>query len=933
MTDNLMTNRTQKKISIKPDMESFNTPAVQRLMLFLQLYNKNLVETENGILFSEYYEPVSRTLTLKTLKLSSPLIDTVSAQPLQIVRHITGSVILEEIVSSSILDVFRNVVTIEGKLTIIGSDLTDINGFNQLLQLGGLAISENLLLSSINGFSKLNQISNSLLINNNNALLSINGINSLERTEVGNLKIIDNPNLGQINGLISVTHIAKSLHLENLPKLENIGFLRQLRFAVNLSFNRINLADPKPLRHYFKNNPHVKGFIKMVSCGLQDLSFMQGLTRVGSYFYLHKNDLKELSGLSELEAVGKSFSLSSNQLVSLQALSGLYQVGGMLGLINNRLESLNGLEKLARVKTTPWNNVARSIAISGNPHLEDISALKNISEIDKQLIILIDKTQTFINKPSRSSSFADNSIRVTDIKGKIDYDLNLVLSNEEPLNGSEARLKGPLKPIEKIKKRLAPNPVVAEMPIRPQMRHSYQFPIVQANDITDLDAEFVADPFLFVESGKWYLFFEILDRQSGLGVIGVSTSDNCLDWEYKKTVLREDFHLSYPYVFRYNDKIYMIPESNQMSEVRVYEAVDFPYQWTYRATILEGKRYVDASIFQYDYKLWLLVGLMRNKDCHLYSSDNLLWGWQEHPMSPIVSNDKSQARPAGRVFQLQNGHVVRTAQKCDLRYGQRVRAFEITVLNESEYRERELDFSPLLSESENMLYHHSVHHFDAHITDNYWYICSDRRGNKQPWAIDLYYEQIPDYKQCPNIIPIKNISSINANSNVEESHYLKNLWEGPGIGFEPKMPFHSLSSHYWSAQGINQKAERYKENLDYISLDIELLEESTIDGILIWLPVSQLENNISHIHLFYAIEEGEVLDKESFELQLEEAGKTTDIPKLVRFPSISAKYIRLALYPKRAKKTMLMAVQEIAVVNESKQMQEELSEYHNYLSY
>ena len=45
-------------------------------------------------------------------------------------------------------------------------------------------------------------------------------------------------------------------------------------------------------------------------------------------------------------------------------------------------------------------------------------------------------------------------------------------------------------------------------------------PVLTASDVTDIDAEFVADPFLFYENSSWYMFFEVYVPSKGRGKLG-----------------------------------------------------------------------------------------------------------------------------------------------------------------------------------------------------------------------------------------------------------------------------------------------------------------------------------------------------------------------------------------------------------------------------
>ena len=73
-------------------------------------------------------------------------------------------------------------------------------------------------------------------------------------------------------------------------------------------------------------------------------------------------------------------------------------------------------------------------------------------------------------------------------------------------------------------------------------------PVLTAADVWDVEADFVADPFLYYDGGIWYLFMEVLKSSYG-GVIGVANSLDGINWTYDRIVLEQPFHLSYPYVF------------------------------------------------------------------------------------------------------------------------------------------------------------------------------------------------------------------------------------------------------------------------------------------------------------------------------------------------------------------------------------------------
>ena len=69
--------------------------------------------------------------------------------------------------------------------------------------------------------------------------------------------------------------------------------------------------------------------------------------------------------------------------------------------------------------------------------------------------------------------------------------------------------------------------------------------------------------------------------------------------------------------------------------------------------------------------------------------------------------------------------LIRFTQDCHPFYGTRVRAFEISELTTSGYREREVDRSPILSGGEQTWNRSGMHHLDPHWTDGRWLACVD----------------------------------------------------------------------------------------------------------------------------------------------------------------------------------------------------------------
>lgn len=224
------------------------------------------------------------------------------------------------------------------------------------------------------------------------------------------------------------------------------------------------------------------------------------------------------------------------------------------------------------------------------------------------------------------------------------------------------------------------------------------------------------------------MFFEVMNRRTGKGEIGLATSKNGLKWTYQQIVLAEPFHLSYPYIFEWMNDYYMIPESFRAGAIRLYKALSFPTKWLFVGPLLGGSVFLDPSVFRYNDKWWLFTET--NPDhkydtLRLYHTDDLMGTWLEHPQSPIIEGNAHIARPGGRVLVFDN-KVIRYTQDCYPTYGTQVRAFEITELTTARYHERQVSERAILAASGDGWNKSGMHHIDPHLLeDGRWIACVD----------------------------------------------------------------------------------------------------------------------------------------------------------------------------------------------------------------
>ncbi len=244
-------------------------------------------------------------------------------------------------------------------------------------------------------------------------------------------------------------------------------------------------------------------------------------------------------------------------------------------------------------------------------------------------------------------------------------------------------------------------------------------PILRARDITDTTARMVADPFAVQENGQWFLFFEIDSVTTHQGEIGLATSTDTTNWIYQQIVLDEPFHLSYPYVFKWDGIYYMIPETHQANAIRLYRADRFPTHWTYVTNLVQGV-YHDPSIVRYNSRWWIFASTGQNEDMNIFYADQLTGPWKAHTKNPVITKDRTRARCGGRIREI-DGKLIRFAQDCLDRYGHRLLGYEVATLTPENYAEKPVAENPLLAPDGSGWNAYRMHQLDLYQTaTNNW---------------------------------------------------------------------------------------------------------------------------------------------------------------------------------------------------------------------
>lgn len=197
-----------------------------------------------------------------------------------------------------------------------------------------------------------------------------------------------------------------------------------------------------------------------------------------------------------------------------------------------------------------------------------------------------------------------------------------------------------------------------------------------------------ADSFALEENEKLLLFFENYDYKKRKAVIS-GCRYNKKDHSFGNIIesLAEDWHLSYPFVFRHDDEIYCIPESLANGSVELYQLNPETLKLTHVRTLIEGLEAADGTLVNHMNRWYFFFtpAHATNTALNIYHADSLEGPFVPHVLNSLKS-DVRNARPAGPLFSLE-GKLYRPAQDSSLTYGGRVIINEVKILTEGEFLE------------------------------------------------------------------------------------------------------------------------------------------------------------------------------------------------------------------------------------------------------
>lgn len=194
---------------------------------------------------------------------------------------------------------------------------------------------------------------------------------------------------------------------------------------------------------------------------------------------------------------------------------------------------------------------------------------------------------------------------------------------------------------------------------------------------------YLADPFGLWRNGRLHIFAESFSYRTGLGEIDVLVLDEDFSILDQQVILREPWHLSYPFVFEADGETWMLPEAHESGALWLYRAVDFPFRWERARPITLDHVPLDASLIRHEEQWWLFYAPADPPAGRLTSlcaahAQRLEGPWHPHPANPILIDDGG-LRPGGTPFLMQD-MVHLPVQRCEGSYGTGLRLLRFDQL-------------------------------------------------------------------------------------------------------------------------------------------------------------------------------------------------------------------------------------------------------------
>ena len=199
-----------------------------------------------------------------------------------------------------------------------------------------------------------------------------------------------------------------------------------------------------------------------------------------------------------------------------------------------------------------------------------------------------------------------------------------------------------------------------------------------------------ADPFILNKDNDTYtLLIEDCVSEDQYGKIALMIIDANFRIVEHEIILDTQSHLSYPFIFRENEKVYVFPESAKNGKLSCYEYDYDKKKLIFLKDVIELPL-LDSNVIKYRNKYWVFAttrDAVNKEDYELrcFFSEKLLGPYIPHPGNPLKSG-LDGVRGAGMFIEV-DGSLYRPAQNCREDYGKSITINKINRFDEVSFEE------------------------------------------------------------------------------------------------------------------------------------------------------------------------------------------------------------------------------------------------------
>jgi len=203
-----------------------------------------------------------------------------------------------------------------------------------------------------------------------------------------------------------------------------------------------------------------------------------------------------------------------------------------------------------------------------------------------------------------------------------------------------------------------------------------------------------ADPFVWHHDGRTWLLVEEYEYLKSRGRLLALELDEALQVCRQVQPLAFAHHVSFPFLFEQQGRLYMVPETHRADCVDLYLCEAFPDRWQRAQRLLRNVDAADSVVFFHDDRWWMISSLWEAGDSRRYlgifwSFDLLAPDWTAHPVNRerrYHGAGRSSLRNAGPIV-AHEGALLRPVQVNPHYYGESLSVMRIERLNQDEFSE------------------------------------------------------------------------------------------------------------------------------------------------------------------------------------------------------------------------------------------------------